>query len=251
MSMIPQMESNTASHVYETQKTQKTQKTKGKSGAYGKTIGKPELSETAQKYYEELKKKFSNMDFILVSTDMKETAKAQAGSYASPNKTVVLIDEEKIEKMATDEGYRQKYESIISNAANQMTQLQSSLNSSGTKVNSFGMQVNDDGSVDYFAVIDKSMAAQRTRIKKNAEKRAAEKKADKKEAKEKAAEEAVKKGLDERHHYKTDGEDTVTVKASSIEELLQKINDVVYNSMSDYVQTEEERKRGQNFDFSI
>lgn len=46
-------------------------------------------------------------------------------------------------------------------------------------------------------------------------------------------------------------EDTVTVQASSIEELLKKINDVTFESMSDYARTEEEKKIGQSFDFSI
>jgi hypothetical protein len=53
------------------------------------------------------------MDFILVSKDMKEMAKANAGSFANPNKMVVLIDEEKIERMAVDEQYRKQYESVI------------------------------------------------------------------------------------------------------------------------------------------
>ena len=67
-----------------------------KQANYGKTIGKPQLSDKAQEYYKELKKKFSNMDFILVSSDMKDVAKARAASYANPNKLVVLIDEEKL-----------------------------------------------------------------------------------------------------------------------------------------------------------
>lgn len=52
----------------------------------GKTIGEPKLSDKAKEYYEKLKKKFSTMDFILVSKDMKETAKANAGQYANANK---------------------------------------------------------------------------------------------------------------------------------------------------------------------
>lgn len=60
----------------------------------GKTIGEPKLSDKAKEYYEKLKKKFSTMDFILVSKDMKETAKANAGQYANANKMVVLIEEE-------------------------------------------------------------------------------------------------------------------------------------------------------------
>ena len=43
----------------------------------GKTIGNPKLSDEASKYYEQLKKKYSNMDFILVSKDKKEQAKSQ------------------------------------------------------------------------------------------------------------------------------------------------------------------------------
>ena len=41
--------------------TGKTNKTNGQ-----KEVGNPKLSEKAQKYYDQLKKKFSNMDFILV-----------------------------------------------------------------------------------------------------------------------------------------------------------------------------------------
>ena len=74
--------------------------------ATGKTIGKPELSEKAQKYYEQLKKKYGDMDFILVEPKLKEQAEANAAAYASPNKTVVLIDSDKIERMAEDEEYR-------------------------------------------------------------------------------------------------------------------------------------------------
>ena len=91
--------------------------TSKKTNASGKTIGNPQLSDNALKYYEELKKKYSNMDFILVSKDQKEFAKAQAGSYANANKMVVLIDEDKIERMAEDENYRKYYEQIIANAS--------------------------------------------------------------------------------------------------------------------------------------
>ena len=47
-------------------------KTMKKSKVSGAVIGTPELSEKAKKYYEQLKKKYSNMDFILVSKDKKE-----------------------------------------------------------------------------------------------------------------------------------------------------------------------------------
>lgn len=58
--------------------TSKAKQTNGTTGNYGRTIGQPELSEKAAKYYEQLKKKYGNYDFILVSRDQKENAKANA-----------------------------------------------------------------------------------------------------------------------------------------------------------------------------
>ena len=48
------------------------------NGNYGKTIGNAKLSEEGAKYYQELKKKYFNMDFILVSKDQKANAQANA-----------------------------------------------------------------------------------------------------------------------------------------------------------------------------
>ncbi len=61
-------QSDYAANAY-TENVQQT--TKKSAVTNGKTIGDPQLSEKAQKYYEQLKKKFSNMDFILVSADKK------------------------------------------------------------------------------------------------------------------------------------------------------------------------------------
>ena len=58
-------QSDYAANAY-TENVQQT--TKKSAVTNGKTIGDPQLSEKAQKYYEQLKKKFSNMDFILVCT---------------------------------------------------------------------------------------------------------------------------------------------------------------------------------------
>jgi hypothetical protein len=130
------------------------------NGNYGKTIGNAKLSEEGAKYYQELKKKYSNMDFILVSKEQKANAQANAASYANGNKMVVLIDEEKIERMATDENYRKQYEGIIKNAASGLSQLKSQIESSGQSQNvvGYGMRVNDGGTASFFAVLKKSSA---------------------------------------------------------------------------------------------
>ncbi len=222
-----------------------------KSKVTGKTIGDPKLSDKAKDYYEQLKKKYSNMDFILVSRDQKETAKAQAGSYANANKMVVLIDEDKIERMAQDETYRKQYEGIIANAASGISQLGSKLSSTGANVKGYGMQVNDNGTASYFAVLEKSSAAQRERI----EKKAAEKKAAKKADAKKAEKEKQKERLEKSHKDKTsindDDDDEVTITASSMEELLQKVQDYMQMDRSDNVQSESEKMVGQKFDYSV
>lgn len=216
----------------------------------GKTIGEPKLSEKAQKYYESLQKKYGNMDFILVSKDMKETAQAQAGKYANPNRTVVLIDEEKIERMATDEAYRKKYEGIISGATAQLEQMKQSIISSGANVKTYGVQINDGGNTSFFAVIDKSLADQRKRIEAKALKKAEEKKKAAKEENAERLERQREKNKPDKVSDKTDDE-LVTVTASSIEELIKKINDTVYAAMSDTAETEAEKKIGRSIDYTV
>jgi len=209
----------------------------------GKTIGQPKLSEKAQKYYEELKSKYQNMDFILVSSDMKEMAKANAGSFANPQKMVVLIDEEKIERMAEDEQFRKQYENVIASAQQKLPELKQALGSS-SNVKGFGMQVNDGGKASFFAVMQKSFDDQADRIEKQPvekkeEKKAAEKKAEKKEREEKLAEKRVQK---------KESRDVI-LSADSLEELKKKIEDYNFIHMSDAVKTDTEKYLGTVIDF--
>jgi len=246
MSTISEVMSSTQAAQMQAAETSNTSK---KSRVSGKTIGEPKLSDEAAKYYEELKKKYSNLDFILVSADQKEYAKSQAASYANANKMVVLIDEEKIEKMATDENYRKQYEGIIANAASGLSQLGKSLTKTGAKVKGFGMQVNDNGTASYFAVIDKSLSLQKERIARKAEEKREAKKAEAKKTKKQEQEERLERN---RENRRTDtDENTVTITASSMEELIDKVNYEMFSSRSDYIISEEERKIGQSFDFVI
>lgn len=233
------------------QNAQQTQSADKKVSVSGKTIGNPQISEKAAKYYEDLKKKFGNMDFILVSKDQKEQAKANAASYANPNKMVVLIDEEKIEKMAEDEKYRKQIEGVIAKGASGLSQLKSQVDASGANVKGFGMQIDDKGNAQYFAVLEKSSAAQKARIeKKTAEKREA-KKADEKKAHKKEEQERLEKNRDKSGKVEKESVETVTITASSADELMKKIGDQNQLWMSDNVQTESEKQVGQKFDYSV
>lgn len=237
----------------ETAKQAKGAETEKTGKITGRTIGEPKLSENAAKYYEQLKKKYGNMDFVLVSSDKKEFAKSQAASLNNPYKMVVLIDEEKIERMAADENFRAQYEGILNRAASGVQQMKASLGNRAN-VRAYGVQINDGGTMSFFAVVDKSMKAQKERI----EKKAAEKKEAKKAEAKKAEKQEQQDKLEElraddtaRPNRAAKDEELVTVTASSLDELLRKVDDVMFAGMSDRVQTEEEKLVGQNFDLRM
>jgi len=212
----------------------------------GKTIGQPKLSEKAAKYYEELKSKYKNMDFILVSKDMKEMAKANAGSFANPQKMVVLIDEEKVERMAEDEKFRKQYEGVIASAQKQLPQLKQALGRF-SNVKGFGVQVKDNGVTSFFAVMNKSFNDQaarleKRRIEKKAEKKEAEKKAEKKERKERLEEKREEQRLEAK-------EAEEVLSADSMEELVKMVEDFNYQFVSDTTMTEAEKGLGTVIDF--
>ena len=201
------------------------------------TIGEPKLSETAASYYDELKAKHSDVEFVLVDEANIATAKEQAANIQSNKSMIVLISEDEVEQMATDKNVREKNEKLITDAKTQMPDLLEQLKKSGTDVKSFGMEFNEDGTASYFAVVDKSIAAQKERIENKVEEKRAEKKADAKEAAEKLN--ATKK------------ENLVTVSASNMNELLKKIQNVMYEAKADYIVTPQEKMVGQSFDLSI
>ena len=205
----------------------------------GKTIGDPKL-----------KKKYGNYDFILVSKDQKANAQANAAKYANNIKTVVLIDEEKIERMAMDESYRKKYEGILSGATAQLQQLKSSVEKSGADVKEYGMQVNDGGTTSFFAVLRKSSSDQKSRIQKSAEKKKAEKKAAEKKAEKKQEKERLEKSKESRTESEDDTQ-TITLTANSVEELMDKIGEYTFVERSNEVRTDREKLMGQHVDYKL
>ena len=164
------------------------------------TIGEPKLSESAASYYEELKAKHGDVEFVLVDSANIATAKEQAANIQSNKGMIVLISEDEVEQMATDKNIRDKNEKLITDAKAQMPDLLAQLKKSATDIKFFGMEFNDDGTASYFAVLDKAMGVQ---------------------------------------------------SAGSVDELLKKIQDVMYEAKADSVVTPQEKMLGQSFDFSI
>ena len=228
-----------------------------KTTEYGNTIGDVKLSDKAKDYYNQLKGKFHNMEFIAVSKDMKAPVQANAAAYGNANKMVVLIDEEKLERMATDESFRKKYEGIIAMSQTKMAEAKNSLTSSGASVKNFGMSVDSNGKENFFATVEKSQDLQKKRIEKKAAEKKAAKQQEKKKAEKKAQEERIQKAKDKKAE-KTDSdkedaeaidnEEYITFEANSVDELLFKVQNYSYNSAAGRVMTESERMVGSKFD---
>lgn len=221
----------------------------------GRTYGNPKLSKEAEDYYHQLTKKYGNMSFVLVASDRKQEAEAMKNSFATPNGMTVLIDTDKIERMATDEKYRAMIESKIQTASSGLNQMAKTV---GTKpgVKSYGMNYKD-GRASFFAAVDKSFAEQRKMIEKRAAKKKEDAKAEKKKAAKKAEEERLeqrrtdRKDRTDRADHRTEEPDEVMITANSIEELLRKIEDYEMGYLSDHARTEEEKMIGQSVDYSI
>ncbi len=222
-------------------------------------VGNPKLSKKALDYYEQLKAKYSDMDFVLVSKDMKENAE----KYVTGDKDVVLIDESTVEKMANDEDYREKQEGVIDDARDRLQKIADELvnaqDGAGKAVTGFGVHINADGTTTFFAVMAKANQAIVSRAndiraksrenEKVAMEAAAKRKAEKKFAEQRLAEKTQNKAdAVEKKGYTKPVE--VKVEADNVEDLLKKINDTYLSWKMDDVQTEEEKNIGQTIDFT-
>ncbi len=192
------------------------------------TIGKPEISKETSNYYEQLKAKYKDVEFVLVEDEQMANAKQLAGDVETDKGLIVMVSESELEAMATDEATRTKNEQMIADALNQMPQMKAELEDAGVEVKSFGMEFHEDGSVSYFAVLDKFSEAQKERIENQ--------KAEKAEN----AKEAQKSRKNER-----------VITASGIEELIKKIKDAAYEDKTNSVMTEQEKMIGQHFDIKF
>ncbi len=221
--------------------TQQTTSSSNKVDVSGATYGSPKLSQKALDYYNALKKKYGSLSFVLVASDKKQEAEMMKSSFGNSKNLTVLIDTDKIEKMATDANYRKKYEGIIAKASVGVSQMASQLGSAAKNVKSYGMSVDKSGLTSYFAEIKKSSNSQKARIEKKSEEKLKAKKEEANKAKKKQAEERIEKNKEE----------TVTITANSVEELARKIEEYYQNDMFNYVKTDSEKSVGSQMDFKL
>ena len=223
----------------------------------GMTIGDVQLSDKAKDYLSKLQSKFHGMEFITVSKDMKAQVQKNAAAYGNANKMVVLIDEEKLERMATDESFRRKYEGIIASSQSKMMQAKMGLSSSGSSIKKYGMSIDVEGKESFSATISKHQELQKKRIEKKAAEKKQQKLKEKRQAEKKAREERINNAKDSKAEKTKDKDDTEIyedeefeiIEANSLDDLLSKVQTYSYNNTASRVMTDTERAVGTKVDF--
>ena len=175
------------------------------------------------------------MDFMVA--DFENSEEAKEALARGTKEFSVLFSTEELEKMASDEKYEKEYMNRVQGAIRMSDEINKKYgfesafggDSEKGQITKIGIAFNKDGTVTYFAEMEKASNRQREQLDKIREKKAAEKKAaEKRENKDNTP---IKK---------------TTVEASSEKELFEKINAIDWSKIR-----EERKQEGDKFDYSI
>lgn len=115
-----------------------------------------ELSDKAKALLDELREKYTNMEFRVAhwSTDEEEEY------YASKCKKEfsVLIDPEALEKMAEDDSVKEKYLAALDQAGSMSNELKEELGDDFNKVDTFTISIDQDGKMSFTAKLVENFA---------------------------------------------------------------------------------------------
>lgn len=177
------------------------------------------LSDKAKNLLKELKKTYGDVDFIVANYETDE----EADAYLSrgTKEFSVLIDPEELEKMANDDELKKKNLGIIDEAKEKLSGMKEQLGDKKDEVTRFGVSIDKNGQVSFFAELETLSEKQKERIEASKEEKGGYIRGSR-----------VKK---------------TRVNASSAEELLEKINKVDWSKIKEERQ-EENKSR---MDFSI
>lgn len=205
------------------------------------SIGEAGLSKGAQALLEKLRKSYSDMDFMVADFDKGDNAKDILSR--STKEVSVIFSSSELEKMASDEKYEKEYMERVQGALRMSEQINREFGftsafgekSGNSEINRIGISFNSDGTTSFFAELEKSSARQRKHIEKaREEKRVARK-------------EQEKERLESRYLREDTGVKRTVIQAGSMEELLEKIRSVDWDS----VRAENRPQSGGRFDFTI
>lgn len=188
------------------------------------------LSDEAKDYLASLKEKFGDIDFFVAdcATDEEMNRYFAMGT----KKYSCVISSDLIERMATDESAREKYEKIIANAGEQIEEMKEAAEEelgeeAANQISFVGFTVDDNGMVEYFAKLKEGNDSYYAKLKeKRAEEKEAEKKAEEKKSERKKEEERWQKNVDNPNE-KTDSSEKFWITADSKEALFAAIREAL------------------------
>lgn len=194
-----------------------------------------QLSDRAKALLQELKRTYSNMDFMVADYESEE----EAASYLSrgSKEYSVLIDPEELERMASDDTVKEQNLSLLDEAVGKLDEMKDQLGDKKGDVVRMGVSIGKDGEVSYFAELEKAGERQREFIDKIRE--------DKKEA---AAEAAAKSESRTHGRYDYEHSKRTTLYASTAEELLDMIRNVDWDNIKEETSVP---SPGGRFDYTI
>lgn len=188
------------------------------------------LSDEAKDYLVSLKEKFGDIDFFVADCASDEEMNRYFAMGAKKYSCVISSD--LIERMATDETAREKYEGIIANAGEQIEEMKEEAaeelgEAAAEQIDFVGFTVDDNGVVEYFAKLKEGNDSYYAKLKeKRAEAKEEEKKAEEKKSERKKEEERWQKHMDGKEG-KTEPSGKFWVKADSKEALFVAIREAL------------------------
>lgn len=200
------------------------------------------LSSKAQEYLKNLRKQYGDYDFLIGNRtdDLKTLLKSGNKEFS------VVFSNAELERMANDEKYANEKLHCVERAVKMSEEINEKYGFERTfgkgdttcaEITKIGIVFHDDGTTSFFAELEKSGEKQRERIEKAREEKRTEKR------------EEERKAEKEMRRYSENSADTkrTNVRASSMEELLEKILAVDWNA----VRPEKAQENGGKFDYSI
>lgn len=206
-----------------------------KTNSTKKTGSNVQLSDRAKALLQELKKTYSNMDFMVADYESEE----EAASYLSrgTKEYSVLIDPEELERMASDESVKEQNLSALDQATGKLAEMKEQLGDRKDEVVRMGINIGRNGEISYFAELEKAGERQKEFVDKI------------RDGKKEAAKDAAAKA-DSKAHGKYDYEHSkrTTLYASTAEELLDKIAHIDWDNIKEETSVP---APGGRFDFTI
>lgn len=198
--------------------SQTAKSTSSKTDKTRKTGNNVQLSDKARALLQELKKTYSNMDFMVADYESEEEAASYLGRGSKEYS--VLIDPEELERMASDDDVKERNLSILDNAVGKLDEMKNQLGDRENEVVRMGISIGKNGEVSYFAELEKASERQKEFVDRIRENR-------KEEAKETdaRADSRIYSRYDYEHSKRT------TLYASTAEELLDKIKNVDWDDI--------------------